>query len=140
MNGRNICEITGKECEYWHYFRCTLLDAADPLELEICLKSELLTEDSLQTFMVERHPMDVLSWQSWRRRDKVPQPGDHVFTLTGGFSTTHPGKILKVGEVTDVMIFLENDGHSIGGNGYGVERAEWWRKLFVLPDGNRATV
>lgn len=144
INEKSFCKITGKECGYWHYFRCTLLDAADPLEPEVCLKDELLPDglakDGLQMFMAGRHPMDVLSWISYERRDKVPKPGDCVFTLTGGFSTTRPGKILKVSEVTDTMVSLENDGCSASGRGYGVERDGWWRKLFVLPDRNGTAV
>lgn len=128
-----ICKKTNVECMFWDYQYCRLQEYAKTDK--ICVKPYLFPEgqapDSLGAFVAARHPITVLSYLSHQRKDQIPKPGDIALTLTGGFCTTSPGKLVKVADVDTVMIKLTdlNGEHS-----YGVTRDEWPDKLFILPE------
>lgn len=87
------------------------------------------SDDSLDNFILENNPIEYLSYLGFKEKEKYPEPGSHVLTITGGFGSDN-WKILKV-ETSSNDNYISLLDENCNGK-YLVMKENWWKYLFKL--------
>lgn len=115
---------------------CSLMADADVFEIDICildvLKNKPWKEDSAEIFMFKNSPITFLKYLSFLRQDKIPQIGNKVITLRGGYGG-YGGNIRYVTRITDQYIELTDNRKQ---HTYSCFKDKWHQDLFVLDNHN----
>lgn len=121
-------------CKFYGRNVCPLMGGADVFQIEKCIleyeEIKSLKEETLDSFVFWRNPLEYLSYLGYRDKENYPVSGETVLTLTGGFSNVNPGKFIHVDSEDDTMLYLSD---KIGS--YCVAKDEWWKRLFRIHKG-----
>ena len=127
-----------RKCKYRCRGGCSLMFELYTEHINKCIlefdEIKDLKEDSCEKFLLYNQPKILLQFLGKQRADIFPKPGQKVLTLTGGFRSSNPGKIIIVEKLENNMIYLKD----INGDGeYGVVLYDdidggWYNRIFVL--------
>lgn len=119
------------KCMYYGHNVCPLMAGADVFQIDKCIleyeEIKAIRDGSLDSFIFYRNPAEYLSYLGYREKEKYPQVGQTVLTLTSGFRSCYSGKFVKVDSEDDIQIFLSDYAGK-----YCVCKDEWWKKLFKI--------
>lgn len=119
------------KCKYYGRNVCPLMAGADVFQIDKCIleydEIKAIKDESLDSFIFYQSPEEYLSYIGYKEKEKYPQVGQTVLTLTSGFASYYPGKFLKVDSEDDIQIFLSDYAGK-----YCVGKDEWWKKLFKI--------
>lgn len=123
------------KCSYHSLFGCSLMGDALEKHIEKCILEyasiKSIPSGSLDEFVFYGNPLEYLSWLGYKDKKNNPKPGQQVLTLTSGFGSSRPGRILTVVSDSEKEIVLSScdsrDEHK-----FLVEKSKWWKRLFKL--------
>lgn len=123
-------------CQYYGKNVCPLLAEADVGRIDTCILEypdiKAIKEGSLDEFVFYRNSKEYLSYLGFIRKNKLPETGAPALTLTGGFSSCYPGKLVKVIKIDDHQIFINDLAGDDKDAKYCVPIGAWYEKLFIL--------
>lgn len=134
------------KCKYYGCNTCPLMADGDVFTIDICvldiIREKNWDENSPEMFMFKNKPVFFMSYISFLRKEKLPNVGNKVLTLHGGFGS-FGSRILYVSSIDDRYIELAdyivddtNDDEWEECDYYLSNIDEWYKDLFVFDDNN----
>lgn len=119
-------------CPHYKYHECRLMAGTDSAKLQKCILDypeikAIKTKDALHSYLFSTDPIHYLAYLG--SISNYPQVGEKVLSLTAGFHSLWPGKVMNVVRVDDYQIFLADDNGE-----YCVPKSDWWTKIFRLEE------
>lgn len=120
-----------KNCRFNNGIGCSAYLNANSSFIKNCLFKDIdlskknLTDDE---FLIKYEPLSYIKLSNYRRKNKIPQPGDKVITLRAGFSGLG-GDIRIVKKIDDKYIKITRLN---GENESLVNRDNWFTDIVIV--------